>query len=257
MQTAAAANAIGHNSPPTDAEILQSSLADKHEKLLGSAAKLLDAADRIPSVIENDEGAGKVSDYIKLVMGAKKNLEAERVNEKEPYLTLGRVVDGFFKKTTYLLDGAKAKAQRPLDAWLRQKAAEESARRRAEAEKLRQDAEAAAEAAAALERAKMQPEANKAFEQAQITEQAAAKVEASAMVKPAELSRSRSDAGAVASLRTVWVGELLDVGALDLETLRHHINPVDLQKAVNSFVRAGGRELAGVKIFERSEAVVR
>ncbi len=49
----------------------------------------------------------------------------------------------------------------------------------------------------------------------------------------------------------------MDVETLDLEILRHHLNPDALQKALNSYVTAGGRLLRGAKIYEKSETVVR
>jgi hypothetical protein len=166
-------------------------------------------------------------------------------------------VDGFFKTVTDSLDGAKMKAQRPLDSYLKRKAAEEHARRMEEARKLRDEALAQAAAAHALEQAKMSVPAAKVLDQSIITEQQAQKAEQHAAAKPAEMAQSRSASGALASLRTIWVGELADIGTLDLEKLRHHLNPADLQKAINSFVRAGGRELAGAKIYESSQTVVR
>ena len=248
---------IGDNNPPTDAEMLHKALETKHEKLLGGAARLLGAADRLPAVIEDDETAGKASDYIKLVMGCVKNLEAERVNEKEPYLTLGRLVDGFFKTTTEALAGAKVKAQRPLDAYLKEKAMAEQRRRNEEAARLRAESEAQAAAAQALEKANMKPQAEAVLDQAVIAAQQAAKAEKHADAKPAEMSQSRSASGAVASLRTRWVGELVSIEALELDIIRHHIAPEALQKAINSYVAAGGRVLKGANIFEKSETVVR
>lgn len=253
-----AANPIGHNNPPTDAETLQQSLREKHDPLLTGAQKLIEAAARIPDVIEDDETAGKAGDYIKLVTGSKKSLEAERVSEKEPYLSLGRVVDGFFKRVTDSLDASKAKAQRPLDTFLKKKAFEEQQRRLAEAERLRKESAEQQAAAEALEKARMQSASDSVMEQAVVTEQAAAKVQASAEVRPAQLASSRGESGARASLRTRWVGEIAEFGeTIDLEKLRPFLNPEAVQKALNLFVQAGGRELRGAKIYEKSEAVVR
>jgi hypothetical protein len=78
-----------------------------------------------------------------------------------------------------------------------------------------------------------------------------------AAAKPAELSRTRGEYGAVASLRTDWTFRDLDRAELDLEMLRQHIPTDGLEKAVRSFIRAGGRTLAGVVIFEETGAVVR
>ena len=61
----------------------------------------------------------------------------------------------------------------------------------------------------------------------------------------------------MSSLRTRWVGELDNKAELDLEALRPYLGVDLLQKAINAFVAAGGRELKGANIFEKSEAVVR
>ena len=250
-------NNTGHNKPPTDAEYLQNGLKDNHEKLLESADKLLDAATRLPAEVTDEETAGKVSDYIKLVTGCMKNLEGARISEKEPFLSLGRVVDGFFKRPIDSLDMVKRKAQRPLDAFLIAKANAERKRREEIAAEEQRKAKAAQEEAMRLAEANKPKEADKAMETAAIAENTAAKLEKAAEVKPAELARSRGESGALASLRTTWVGEITDIAALNLETLRHHIHPEALQKAVNSFVKAGGREMPGVRIYEKSETVVR
>ena len=246
-----------HNNPPSSAELLQSELAEKHYKILDGAANLVAAASRIPQVIEDDATAGKASDYIKMVTGSMKNLEAERVNEKEPFLSLGRIVDGFFKKRIDELTGAKLTASRPLDTWLKKKAAEEQRKRMEEAAELRRQQEEQEKAAKMLANAQMQSQADKMLDQALITEQVAKKAEASAVAKPADMAQSRGSSGARAALVTRWVGEVIDIGSLDLEALRFHINPEALQKAVNSFVAAGGRKMHGVKIYEKSETVVR
>ncbi len=250
-------NPIGHNQPPSDMEILQGAMNEKHARVLDGAAKLIEAAVRIPDVIEDDETAGKASDYIKMVTGCRKNIETIRVSEKEPHLKMGRLVDGFFKVKTDLLDNAMTRAKRPLDNWLKKKAAEEQARRNEEAARLRRESEEQAAAAALLEKAKLQPQAESMLDQAQITAAVADKADKAAEAKPAEMAKSRGDSGALATLRTRWVGELTDIGTLDLEALRFHINPDALQKAINSFVAAGGRKLHGGKIYEKSETVVR
>ena len=85
----------------------------------------------------------------------------------------------------------------------------------------------------------------------------AAKSDKLADARPAELARTRGDYGSLATLRTTWVGEIVDKSAVDLEALRPFISEDVLQKLINAAVRAGFRELRGVKIYEKSEAQVR
>lgn len=248
---------IGDNLPPNDAEVLQSTLLEKHAPVFTGADKLIAAADRIPMLIEDDETAGRASDFMKMVNSCRKNIETIRVGEKEPYLTLGRVVDGFFRKTTDRLDTAFTRAKNPLDTYLKKKAAEEQRRRNEEAAALRAKADEEARAAKMLEDAKMRPEAEKMVDQAIITEQAANAVAESANARPAEMAKSRGITGAMASLRTRWVGEIECIELINLNALAPYIHPDAVQKAINLYVAAGGRELKGAKIYEKSDTVVR
>ena len=256
MQTAS--SPLGHNLPPSDVDILQERLRGAHADLLNHANELCDEALVAKNVeINDDAGAGPISDLIKLITGTRKNLESARVSEKEPFLAHGRAVDGFFKLTIDKLDNAMRTAKAPLDEWLRKKAAAERRARDEEARRLREQQETERKAALLLQQTNQKEAAATLVDQSAITGQQAAKAEVLAEARPAHLSQTRSAGGAMAQLRTRWVGELLDQKTIDLEKLRHHINPDHLQAALNSYVRAGGRELMGAKIHEVSEAVVR
>ncbi len=63
-----------------------------------------------------------------------------------------------------------------------------------------------------------------------------------------------SQLDALAELVNIGIGkgaEVLNV------MLRSHIHREAVDKAIRSFVKAGGRELAGVRIFENTETGVR
>jgi hypothetical protein len=66
----------------------------------------------------------------------------------------------------------------------------------------------------------------------------------------------RGEMGAVTSLVERWEFSHLDRETLDLETLREHIPLDGLEKAVRSYIKAGGRELGGVRIFLSEKARV-
>lgn len=85
----------------------------------------------------------------------------------------------------------------------------------------------------------------------------AEKAKKEAEAKAAELSRQRGDMGSVSSLRTFWDFADLDRNALDLEALRQHLPADALEKALRSFIKAGGRELRGARIFQNTQAAVR
>jgi hypothetical protein len=255
------APALGHNSPPDDITILRERLEDEAASLLRRRDELLGSVDRAPLEIGDDDTAGRVADLIKLVMACHKNAEAARVARKEPFLASGRAVDGFYKQITDPLERAKKTVESRLTAYQRRKADEERRRREeearaqaAEAERQRRDAEAAA---AALKSEEDLDAAIIAEEHAAQAAADAVQAQRAAEAKPADLSRSRGTFGSVASLRTFWDFTDLDRAALDLETLRPHLPQDAIEKAVRSFIKAGGRELRGVKIFENTASVVR
>lgn len=245
------------NNPPSEVELLQIRMSNDHEKSLSHAQALIEAADRLPTEVSDDETADKLADYIKKVGARRKDVESIRVAEKEPFLNLGRMVDGFFKNVTDRLDGAKMKAQRPLDVYMKQKAAAEQRRRDEEAKALREKAEAEAAAAASLAAANKPHEAYGMMDQALTTEKTAAKMEVAAEARPADMARTRSASGSVATLRTRWVGKVIDRSQIDYATLAPFFTDEAVQKALNAFVAAGRRELRGAVIEEESTTVVR
>lgn len=249
-----------HNQPDS-ATAIREDLTEKHAAIIARTHELISASDRVPAVIDGDEIAGKVGDFIKQVSACSKNAETARVAEKEPHLAAGRTVDGWFKSLTDPLDRAKSTIQGRLTIYLREKEAKE----RTERERIAREEREAAEAAAKLAReAESQMQDVQGLEVALKAQDSAAKAAAdaaqatkAAQVIAADLSRTRGDYGSVASLQTFWDFKGLDRDNLDLATLRQHI-PLDaLEKAVRSFVKAGGRELAGVEIFENTKAAVR
>ena len=248
---------IGHNNPPSDQTLLQEFLENKTAGLRQRYEELLAASDRIPATCEDDETAGKLGDMVKLISACHKSFEGQRVSEKEPYLTLSRTVDGFFKKFTENLDTAKKKVSRPLEMYLKRKEDERRAAAMEAARLQREEADRLAREAAELAQANMAKASEETLNEAVRVEAQAIKSDKLAEAKPAELARTRGDYGSLATLRTVWVGEIVDKSAVDLDALRPFMSEDVLQKLVNAAVKAGFRELRGVKIYQQSTAQVR
>ena len=266
-----AASGIGHNlgfvsldadgRVLLDADVMREYLDEEIAGLIARKAELLASVGRAPATIADQETAGKVADLTKLIAACIKNAEADRVARKEPFLEGGRVIDGVFRGITEPLTRAKADVERRLTLYQREVAEAERRRREEIARREREEAERlareAAEAEAAAQTEVDVDEAISADALAQQREADAIAARKAAEAKPAELSRQRSDYGAVASLRRFWDMEGLDRDALDLSTLRPFL-PLDaLEKAVRGFIRAGGRELKGVRIFENTATSVR
>lgn len=341
---------IGHNNPPAN---LQERLDQTHKDLRTRVEALLAQARGVPASLGADL-EGKVTDLVSLMKAAKKELERLHRQEKEPYLSGGRIVDAYFKAPADTLTQWATDLERRLGAWLQQKAAEERRQReareaaeRAEAARRFEEAVAAQEAetaaataadaaAAATQAAAMDLDAarravedatnayvtarneataaqnagdGKAYadakarmavaeaagkaararatqladevaaakrreelaqQEAEATARAAARTmdaataaedsaaklakQAAAPVK--DLSRTRGQIGQ-SGLRQSWTFDGYDRAKLDLEALRQHLPDEALQQAIRSFIRAGGRNLRGVSIYEDAKAVVR
>ena len=251
------------NFPPRDllvGEALREQLHDASLALLSRRDQLLAAAERVPEITD-EELAQRTSDFIKQLSALTKAAETARVGAKEPYLEGSRVVDGFYKAITDPIGKAKWRVEQLLAVFLRAKEDRERRERENAARLAREEEQrkrkAADEAAAAIENEAQLQRAIDAEKQAKVAEAESDKATKAAAAKPAELSRTRGDYGAVASLRTYWTFRDLDRATLDLEALRAHLPSDALDKAVRSFVKAGGRTLAGVVIYETSDPVVR
>lgn len=260
MQEAAIAGP-GHNQPPNEIDIkvenLNVDLLNKTLQLRSRFDDLCASAGRTPESCDSHEMAGKFGDLIKLITACHKSFEGMRVAEKEPFLTLERAVDGFFKQYTETLLAEKKRINVPLDKYLAKKEDDERLAREEQARIDREAVEAKAREAAALAQANMPQQAEKSLQEASRLDEQAFKSEKAAAAKPAELSRTRGSYGSVSSLRTKWVGEIVDKSTIDLEALRAYLTPDAIQKALNLAVNAGIREIKGAKIYETRSAQVR
>ena len=267
----AAVPQIGDNEP---ASPVLEKLREDYSKELARAQELTIAFSRAPTEIGDDhsgegvvsaeEVAGKMGDFVQQFTAVIKSAEAAHKKEKEPYLTSGRTVDNFFKVNLIEpMKKLKAALVKRITVYERAKANEEKRIREAAEKEAREAAEEAArkaaEAEAAMETDAEVDDALVKAEEAAAAQEAAAEAAAKASATNAELSRTRGQRGSVASLRTEWKGDLIDRDKLDLEALRQHIPEDALKKAINAFVKAGGRGNlgGGAHIREVDSAVVR
>lgn len=246
---------IGDNQPPAtlDPDAIISRLLFEYTNLLERKDYLIDQAGDAPEIVSNDDDAGKVSDLCKAIAAWAKTANSHRTSEKEPFDTAAKAVHGFFKTRMDELEGIRKNLLGRISVFERKKA--EAARRAAqEAER-----KAREEAQKREAEAKTDADIDAAIEAEKVADDAA-KVAAS---KPADLARTRGDLGSVATLRTVWKGEVTNARELDLEALRPFFTVADLQKALNVYVRAKSRDgatppgIKGARIFQQSDAVVR
>jgi hypothetical protein len=236
-------------------------LATEHAALATRRDELIDDASTVPAEIADDEALKKASDLVKTLLAGSKAAEGARVAAKEPMLGAGRLVDGFFRAIIDPLDSEKRRIETRMTIYQRKVAEAERRHREDEARLARAEADRREQEAAAQEASlRTAADLDGAITAAALARQAAAdadRAQKAGQAKAAEMSRSRSDLGAVASLHTFWDWRDLYRDQLDLEALRSHL-PLDaLEKAVRSFIKAGGRQLRGVTIYENTQTKVR
>lgn len=258
---------IGHNRPDYAGD-LQTRLPMDYQHFLDTVAEHEAKALDLPETVESDEDDKRVSDFIAQMRTTYKSVEATRVDEKEAFLKAERAVDGFFQPALGRIKTLADRLTRRVTEYKNAKAAaerrarEEAARvEREKADKLRreqEEAERRAEEATRADRAAAHNRKadDKAFE-AQKHEQKADELRTMAEAPAADLARTRSDKGTLSTLATQWVGVIDDYQAIPLEQLRQYISTKEIDRAVSAFVRAGGRQLPGVRIYEESKARIR
>lgn len=247
---------IGHNNPPSEVEILRTNLLDRSEDIRARADELLSAFERVPAVIDNDDLCNRATDFVKQLQTAAAVTDKQRVVEKEPFLTSGRAVDAFFKPITDKLEQAKNTINKRISSYLSNKLYAEQ-KRRAEQQRLANEAaaKAAAEAAQAALQSQNEADTTAADKAAQKAEDLASRA-AEVTTQPIAAPQARGDM-AMASLRTVVDFEIIDRKKIDLEALRPYLAPAAIDTAIRGAIRAGERTINGVRIFETQKAVTR
>jgi hypothetical protein len=269
QRSQAAPPPAGHNRPPLDElipqEFREALLADKPE-FLKKLDALVDAAERAKA--DDDETLGRCGDLVKSYRAIIAHVEATHKAVKAPYLEGGRLVDAERKAMLAPVEAAKAKVEAIGNAYVAKREAE------AKAERARIEAEqrAAAEAAARAERERIEAEqaaaraaadaeseeereaaASAAAEAARRAEEAQ-RAAALAPAAPAERTLIHSDAGATVGGKQEWLCEVEDY----TKAMRHVRSDPKVKEAIDAaikrLVRAGQRELTGVRIWPVAKA---
>lgn len=214
------------------------------------AEDLLDAADKWDKErpeITDQEMADKAAAFISQINGARKDLDNQRKQRKQPHLDAAKAVDDDYRVHLDLLEKAKKALAARLDRFLREqqekkRRAEEEARRKAE-EGARKAAEAAASASSYREQAAAE-EAKRRAEQAE----AEAKRVADQKVGARHAGMSRS-----MGLRTYKVAVIEDRGKF-LRSLKDDPKLEEfLQSRAQQLVREG-KTPAGVRVDTEQRA---
>lgn len=226
----------------------------------------------LPTHIETDDVAlaGRFTETIKSIIGIKKEISEQHKSLKQPYLEGGRAVDGWKSGFEKELDAMRAALEKPLKDHLDRREAEERARLLAEQDRLRKEAEEAAAKAKAeaelLLAEAADSDSSGLIETAQELLATAHHKEQEADImlnhavsaRPAQLVKARAEHGtSVASQRTEWVGRVENYVTIDVQTLLPYLSREAIDRALNAFVKDGGRSLRGATIQQQTKLNVR
>lgn len=263
---------IGHNKPPLEElipEEFRTALLAERADFLTRFDHAIMAADRAAAT--DDESLGRCGDLVKIYRACDAHVTATHKAVKEPHLTACRLVDAEKNTLTEQLSAAKRKVEGIANAFVAKRDAEQ----RAERGRIAAEERAAADRAAAAERARIKAEqdaaaaaqspASKEERDAAIDRAAEAAREADEALAAAALAPAaprhvepvRSDAGATVSGKQEWKSEVEDYLAAfkavkDDAKVREAIDA-----AVARLVRAGKREIKGVRVWPVAKASFR
>jgi hypothetical protein len=190
--------------------------------------------------IRDDFIAGHAADFAKDLKAAVNALDGTRTRIKKPVLHAQRLIDGEAKALSDRVMAAVAEVEARVTTYLRAKEAE--VRRAAELEAARLAAEAERLAAEAL-RVDGMITAETAIEAFELAGQANARA--------LELTRTRGLGGALTALVDRWTYEVVDMAVMP----RGYLMPNDA--AIRGSIKAGVRDIPGLRIFNDSKAMIR
>jgi len=240
---------IGDNSGGMDAATaIKENLTERHPDIVKRSGKLAGMIERAPKSVDNEADANKISEAIRQCTAFIKIATETRVKEKEPYLAGGRAVDGFFAN---LIDAVDKTKKSLLSVRTAYDVAVEAETRRQREEAARIQREEADRQAQEARTAQQQ-------DRAAVAETVAQEAEQAAKVKPAELTRTRTDTGVVSSLRSEWRHEVTDPKKVP----KKFMVPSDalIKGAVKAAVLPDGScplDIPGVRIYEHKFSQVR
>lgn len=253
----AARHGIGGNSPPE--VTLVDRLKEGHAAIIAELADLAELANGAPKEITSDQQAADVTQIAADAGDLRKKLDDTRKEEKEPFLTAGREVDGFFREPIERADRIDKVLMGRVTAYNKAKALRERLARE-EAERIqREAADAARKAAEEAAAAGRTEDAMADLEAAVHAEDAADEIAQTPAPSLADSTRIQTESGLTVSTHTEWKFEITDNAKVDLEALRPFIKPDAIDAALRAFVRInkGTRQIAGVRIFEDMKATRR
>lgn len=238
-----------HNAPPLEERIameFRDALLEDRPNFLHRLDEFVAAVDR--AKVEDEETLGKAGDLANMLRKAEQHVDEVHKAVKQPYLDGGRAVDAEKKRLAGRISDARFRLSTEMNGFMADREAE---RRRAEAERIageRRQAELAAQAERERQEAlgENNPEA--------IVEMEAVALAPAAPKRP---EPARSDLGSTVSGKTVWTSDVEDMTKAFKAVKGDEKVQQAIRDAVQRLVRAGQREISGVRIWSTTQAVVR
>jgi hypothetical protein len=234
-----------------DAAVLAALWARDHAALLARRDQLLEAFSRFEAAhgdgIKADEVAGRAADFSRLLAREADAAETVRKGLKAPLLAASRALDRFFKTDlSDRLAAAAAQVEKLLGVWQRARVEAERGLREAAAQ-------AAREAADRLAAEAMQSGDASLLQQARQADDAAQRAEIALHGGLAAVARTAGEGGAVASLKSNWTYEVVDIAQVPREWL------MIADRKVRAALRGedGLRDIPGLRIYNDPQIVVR
>jgi hypothetical protein len=186
---------------PSEADQLRENLLERTAALRKRRDDLLAGVQRVPEVIDDEDAASRLTDFIKQVNAFLKRVEEEEKGLKRPALEQQRGIGAFFTEQFGKMNKAKAMLTAKQTAFLKECQAIEA--------------------------------------------------------KMNEPTRVRGDFGSIATLQHRWEFEVPDYTKVDYRILGAYLGREEIDKAIRAAIRAGVREIGGVKIVKTEKAVTR
>jgi hypothetical protein len=234
----------------------------RHADLIARFRELELGCARVPDPLAGEDDAARLTDFIAQCQAHIKQAETAHKAEKAPFLTAGRMVDGFFKRRCEQLSAALAPLTARLKAYrdevarrekerheATRRAAEEAAQQAlAEAEQHRALAEQLARAGAGL------TDRQRALEELRLAEEAEARAAAAGRRAQVSLEPTRlyGGYGSTAYVSRSWTFEVIDLDRVPREYMS-----LDVAVVREAITRAGVRDIPGLRIFQAEALRVR
>lgn len=234
---------IGGNAPPPEEQIkidFHEGMLERHPAYEQRIRDLAAAANR--AVVDTADAAGKTGDLVKSINAMGKAVDEVHRSVKQPFLDAGRAADAIKNGLSGELAAAKRVIVDKQTEFLRA----EEARREAEQRKREAEARAEAERAAEAERQRLAAEMEGDLDGLAEVEVVAAPA---VVAKTPEPIRS-ADTGTVVSGRKEWQSQVLDYEVAAIQVLDDEKVKEAIDACVKRRVKAGIRNIEGVRIWQ-------